>query len=106
MLSVFHEGIVVPAERAREAIVNRGHSFAWGKGDRLPACIPLVIEINKSTSHGYRSTERRWNKQLIYDHAKEDRALAEGFSHAWFRHWCDQLNEKPNFHGSNGNSFM
>ena len=46
------------------------------------------------------STERRWNKQLIYDHAKRRSELckAKDFHAAWFRHWCDQLNEKPNFH--------
>ncbi len=44
--------------------------------------------------------ERKWNTALVYDHGKRRSELCKAmdFQADWFRHWCDQLNETPNFH--------
>lgn len=45
-------------------------------------------------------TARQWNKSLVYDPDKRRSALckATDFKATWFKRWCDELDEKPNFH--------
>lgn len=43
---------------------------------------------------------RKWNTSLVYDSGKRRSELckAKDYHAGWFRYWCDQLGEKPNFH--------
>ncbi len=47
-----------------------------------------------------KSTARHWNRSLINDFGKRRSELckAKDYGAVWFKHWCDQLGEKPNFH--------
>jgi len=47
-----------------------------------------------------KSVTRQWNKALTNDFGKRRTELckAKDYQAAWFIHWCDQLDEKPNFH--------
>ena len=47
-----------------------------------------------------KTTGRQWNSSLIYDFGKRRSELckAKDYHADWFKYWCDQLGEKPNFH--------
>ncbi len=44
--------------------------------------------------------QRKWNASLLTDFGKRRSELckAKDFYSSWFERWCDELNEKPNFH--------
>ncbi|MEQ1677256.1 MAG: class I SAM-dependent methyltransferase [Chitinophagaceae bacterium] len=44
--------------------------------------------------------QRKWNTLLLTDFGKRRSELckAKDFYSSWFERWCDELNEKPNFH--------
>ncbi len=44
--------------------------------------------------------QRHWNDSLVYDHGKRRSELCKAmdFKAAWFKRWCDELDEVPNFH--------
>lgn len=46
------------------------------------------------------SEKRKWNTELNNDFGKRRSELckAKDYQAAWFKHWCTQLNESPNFH--------
>lgn len=43
---------------------------------------------------------RQWNSSLIYDFDKRRSELCKAKDHYtdWYKHWCSQLDETPNFH--------
>jgi SAM-dependent methyltransferase len=57
---------------------------------------------DKAHIHTTEMTEvnRQWNTSLTSDFGKRRSELckAKDFHSAWFRRWCDELSEKPNFH--------
>ena len=46
------------------------------------------------------SQQRKWNTALVNDFGKRRSELckAKDYQAGWFRHWCDQLQETPNYH--------
>lgn len=44
--------------------------------------------------------ERKWNTNLVYDFGKRRSELCKAmdFKADWFRRWCNELDEQPNFH--------
>ena len=44
--------------------------------------------------------QRKWNRELVHDFGKRRSELckAKDYQANWFKHWCNQLNEIPNFH--------
>lgn len=46
------------------------------------------------------AAQRKWNRELINDFGKRRSELckAKNYQAAWFKHWCNQLGETPNFH--------
>lgn len=44
--------------------------------------------------------ERKWNTKLVSDFWKRRSELckAKDYKQAWFKRWCDELGEKPNYH--------
>jgi len=46
------------------------------------------------------TTARKWNKGLISDFGKRRSELckAKDYQATWFKYWCNQLGESPNFH--------
>ena len=44
--------------------------------------------------------EQQWNSSLIYDFGKRRSELckAKDYYTDWYKHWCNQLRETPNFH--------
>lgn len=44
--------------------------------------------------------QRKWNRELINDFGKRRSELckAKDYQALWFKHWCNQLGETPNFH--------
>ena len=44
--------------------------------------------------------QRKWNTLLLTDFGKRRSELckAKDFYSSWFERWCDELNERPNFH--------
>lgn len=44
--------------------------------------------------------ERKWNQNLQYDFGKRRSELCKAmdFKTSWFRRWCNELDEQPNFH--------
>jgi hypothetical protein len=46
------------------------------------------------------SSARQWNTNLIYDYGKRRSELckAKDYHADWFKHWCNQLGESPNYH--------
>lgn len=47
-----------------------------------------------------KTTIREWNKRLTGDFGKRRSELckAKDYQADWYKHWCNQLGEKPNFH--------
>ena len=47
-----------------------------------------------------KTAEQQWNSSLIYDFGKRRSELCKAKDHYtdWYKHWCDQLSEAPNFH--------
>jgi len=43
---------------------------------------------------------RQWNTSLVYDFGKRRSELCKAmdFKADWFKRWCDELDEQPNFH--------
>ena len=43
---------------------------------------------------------RKWNTGLVYDFGRRRSELCKAmdFKSAWFKRWCDELDETPNFH--------
>jgi hypothetical protein len=43
---------------------------------------------------------RQWNETLVYDFGKRRSELCKAMDYktAWFKRWCDELSESPNFH--------
>ncbi|MEO5984396.1 MAG: hypothetical protein ABIP80_02755, partial [Ferruginibacter sp.] len=43
---------------------------------------------------------RQWNTSLIYDHGQRRSELCKAMDYhsTWFKRWCDELSELPNFH--------
>lgn len=46
------------------------------------------------------AAQRKWNRELINDFGKRRSELckAKDYQALWFKHWCNQLGETPNFH--------
>lgn len=44
--------------------------------------------------------ERKWNEELVYDFGRRRSELCKAmdFKAAWFKRWCAELDEQPNFH--------
>jgi SAM-dependent methyltransferase len=44
--------------------------------------------------------KRNWNTELVYDFGKRRSELCKAmdFKTGWFRRWCTELSEEPNFH--------
>jgi SAM-dependent methyltransferase len=44
--------------------------------------------------------EKQWNSELVYDFGKRRSELCKAmdFKAGWFRRWCDELEEQPNYH--------
>lgn len=44
--------------------------------------------------------KRQWDESLIYDFGKRRSELCKAMDYkaAWYKRWCDELNESPNFH--------
>jgi len=44
--------------------------------------------------------ERKWNENLVYDFGRRRSELCKAmdFKADWFRRWCTELNEEPNYH--------
>jgi hypothetical protein len=49
---------------------------------------------------GKGENQRKWNKSLVYDFGKRRSELCKAMDYktAWYKRWCDELNEVPNFH--------
>ncbi|CAN5767281.1 hypothetical protein BH11BAC4_BH11BAC4_07930 [soil metagenome] len=43
---------------------------------------------------------REWNASLVYDFGRRRSELCKAMDYkaAWYKRWCDELDEKPNFH--------
>lgn len=45
-------------------------------------------------------SNRNWNEDLVYDHGRRRSELCKAMDYqaAWYKRWCDELDETPNFH--------
>jgi len=49
---------------------------------------------------GSNENSRHWDDSLVYDFGKRRSELCKAMDYkaAWYKRWCDELNETPNFH--------